>query len=82
MDEVIEMLENLISGKADALDFSIAFPDKLIEKYDEMYSTNQKFTIEINDIMPDICDVMEPGMEPTRFIAAVKEEYERVKSYL
>ncbi|MDR2024377.1 MAG: hypothetical protein LBQ71_14290 [Hungatella sp.] len=75
MNEAINMIENLILGQFDPLDFSYEFPDYLVENYEEMLSEDRKMTELLNENFPEICADFERGADEKKFISNVKKEY-------
>lgn len=57
---VLTMIADFLDGKIDAEDFSFAFPDVLVEQWDEIEQENQQLVHLLNEDMPDICANYEP----------------------
>lgn len=77
MDYIKDFLENT---PKDIYDFSCELEGLLIVHYDEMYNKQPKATMILNDEIPDICALGEPGMKPEEieeFKRKLKIEYEK-----
>lgn len=75
--EVLNMINDFLSGTYEPFAFSADLPGCLCEYYDDMYSENSAMTKILNEELPEICAEYEPGFDPAPFMAAVKREYER-----
>ncbi|KYG90375.1 hypothetical protein A0U40_18235 [[Bacillus] sp. KCTC 13219] len=57
---VLTMMENFLTGKIDAEDFSYTFPDVLVNQWEEIEQENPQLVNLLNEDMPDICANYEP----------------------
>lgn len=82
--KILDEIELILEGKHElnSLDFSYYLEEYLIEHYDRMYKENSLVTELLNEELPEICAIMEPGLDDTEFIKLLKNEYDiAVKQY-
>lgn len=80
--ELFDIIEKLIQGEYNPLDFSYDFPTLLIEHQQALEQENLKLFDEIQENFPDICAELEDEERMVEdFIGKVREEYERVKTF-
>ncbi len=79
--EILFMLEELFSGKYDALEFSCDMEDFFFENYDAIKQENKDVAAILNENLPEICAEGEPGFDPTHMIEELKKVYEKVKAF-
>lgn len=60
--------------------FSLFVEDFLCDNYDAMYSENPEVTELLNEDIPEICAIMEPGLDDTEFKEKLKVQYEAAKN--
>lgn len=81
--DFIDFLNKGIEGDIEAFRFSIRLEDYLIDNYDKMLAENKELTDYANEVLPDIAEQMEPGMDPTKFISElVRERDYMIERYL
>jgi|LSQX01.1.fsa_nt_gb hypothetical protein len=78
--KILDEIKLIIEDKHDlnSLDFSYYLEEYLIEHYDRMYKENPIVTELLNEELPEICAMMEPGLDDTEFKKLLKKEYEKV----
>lgn len=82
LNKLLEMLEELFVGNADAYKLSFDIPEYFCEHYDEIETYNTELANYLNDTIPDICDEGEPCFDPTHMIAELKKVYNKVKQMI
>lgn len=60
---ILKMMDDFLEGKIDSKDFSYAFPEVLVEQWDEIKQENKKLAYLLNEDMPDICANFEPELQ-------------------
>ena len=82
IQQAFDMIEALLRGEYDPLQFSCDMEDFL---YDNS-STMEQENAEVNDVLqneiPDLCAEGEPGFDPSHMIQGIKAEYEKAKAVL
>lgn len=82
IQQAFDMIEALLRGEYDPLQFSCDMEDFL---YDNS-STMEQENAEVNDVLqneiPDLCAEGEPGFDPSHMIQGIKVEYEKAKAVL
>ena len=82
IQQAFDMIEALLRGEYDTLQFSCDMEDFL---YDNS-STMEQENAEVNDVLqneiPDLCAEGEPGFYPSHMIQGIKAEYEKAKAVL
>lgn len=82
IQQAFDMIEALLRGEYDPLQFSCDMEDFL---YDNSFIMEQE-NAEVNDVLqneiPDLCSEGEPGFDPTHMIQGIKAEYEKAKTVL
>lgn len=75
--KVLDEIELLLEDKHElnSLDFSYYLEEYLIKHFDEMYKENPVITELLNEELPEICAIMEPGLDDTEFKMLLKQEY-------
>ena len=73
INKFFEYLDFGMSGKVDYFDFSVDLENYLVAHYDEMYAEHPKLTYYASDIIPDVTEQVEPGMDPTEFYEQIKK---------
>lgn len=77
-NNLIQMFEDLFSGKYDAYKFSIDFPDYCFTNYDKLEKEYIGLGYYLDQNIPDICDEGEIGFDSTNMIDKLKKVYDRV----
>lgn len=79
--EIMNYIKDFLDNhQEDIYDFSCDLEGKLVVHYDEMYKEQPKATEILNNEVPDICAMGEPGMtenEIKEFKHALRVEYEK-----
>lgn len=82
IQQAFDMIEALLQGESDPLQFSCDMEDFLYDNFSIM----EKENAEVNDILqnkiPDLCSEGEPGFDPTHMIQGIRAEYEKAKAVL
>ena len=82
IQQAFDMIEALLRGEYDPLQFSCDMEDFL---YDNS-STMEQENAEVNDVLqneiPDLCAEGEQGFDPSHMIQGIKAEYEKAKAVL
>lgn len=73
-----EFYEKGLSKEVDFFEFSVDLEDYIGENYEEIAKENETLAYYAADIIPDICEPMEPGMDPTEFY----QQLEKLKAEL
>lgn len=78
IEKILDEIEILLDGnhEMNSWDFSGYLEAYLIVNYDEMYKENSLVTELLNEELPEICAIMEPGLDDTEFKKLLKKEYE------
>lgn len=82
INKAIQMMEDLINGNANAVDFSVYFADYCFENYDALEQEKEGVGYFLDQEVPYICDEGEPGFDPTHMISEIKRVYEKVKEMI
>ena len=80
--KILNEIDGLLKGNSEynSLDFSYYLEGYLIKNYDAMYSENPEVTELLNEDIPEICAIMEPGLDDTEFKEKLKVQYEAAKN--
>lgn len=80
IEKILDEIELVLEGKhkLETLDFSYYLEEFLIEHYDEMYEESPIVTKLLNEELPEICAIMEPGLDDTEFKKLLQHEYDLV----
>ena len=83
IEELLKELDLFLGDKnRNSLDFSYFLEEFLIREYDKMYRIDKSVTTLANEELPEICAMMEPGMDDIEFRELLKIEYDRIsKAY-
>lgn len=76
--KILFMLEELFSGRYDALKFSCDMEKFFYNNYDSIKAENNDVARALNTYLPDICAEGIPGFDPTHMIEELKKVYEKV----
>ena len=78
--KIINEISLYLSGKSkmNGLDFSFYLEDYLCDNYDQMYEEDPDLTEMLNENIPEICSIMEPGMEDGVFKDKLGEEINKI----
>ncbi len=81
IEQILDEIGLAVSGnhKYNSLDFSMYLEDFLIENYDDMNAENARVTELLNEEIPEICAMMEPGMNDYEFLKLLELECEKAK---
>ena len=71
-------MEDLFSGKYEALDFSCDMEEFFYKNYAFIKEENKDVARLLNTYLPDICAEGIPGFDPTHMIEELKKVYEKV----
>ena len=82
INKALKMMEDLINGKADPVEFSIYFADFCFDNYDALEQEKEGVGYFLDQEVPDICDEGEPGFDPTHMISEIKRIYDNVKEMI
>lgn len=82
IDEFLLFFEKGISGKIEPFEFSIKLEDFIADQYDGMYKENPHLTDYLSEVIPDITEPMELGMNPTNFYNELKNVKKKILEML
>ncbi len=82
IDKALELMKELIDGKADPVEFSVYFADFCFDNYVALEREKEGVGYFLDQEIPDICDEGEPGFDPTHMISEIKRVYEKVKEMI
>lgn len=79
IEKLCKMIEKLLQGEYDPLQFSFDFPDAVVKHWDEGINENEKIMLVFDDEIPEICAEYERGKDAKAFLKQIEEEYKRIK---
>lgn len=82
IQKALDMMQALIDGAYDPLQFSLDMETFLYENYDEMHQENAALTEYLNENIPDLCAECEPGMDFESFANAISDQLTEAKKYM
>lgn len=82
IDKALKMMEDLIDGKSNPVEFSIYFADFCFDNYDALEEEKVGVGYLLDQEIPDICDEGEPGFDSAHMIAEITRVYHRVKEMI
>lgn len=78
IQKAIDMMEELLNGKADPVDFSVYFAEYCFENYDALEKDKGGVGYFLDQEIPYICDEGEPGFDPIHMISEIKRVHDKV----
>lgn len=82
INKALRLMEELLSGEADPVEFSVYFADFCFDNYDALEQEKSGVGYFLDQEIPDICDEGEPGFDPTHMISEIKRVYVKVKEMM
>lgn len=84
IENILNQIKLLLDGNhdMDSLEFSYCLEEYLIDNYDVMYKENAEITELLNNELPEVCAMMEPGIDDKEFKELLKKEYEIIEKEL
>ncbi len=82
IQQAFEMIEALLRGEYEPLQFSCDMEDFLCDNASVMEEENAEVNDVLQEEIPDLCSEGEPGFDPTHMIQGIKAEYEKARALL
>lgn len=82
IENFLELFDRGLNQEVESNKFSIQMENFLIDHYDEMLLENHDLTLYVNDVIPDITEIMEPAHDPTDFLEKMRKQRNYIKRFL
>ncbi|QFR24093.1 nitrogenase subunit molybdenum-iron protein alpha [Schleiferilactobacillus harbinensis] len=82
IDKFLAFLNKGLGGNPGYFHFSTDLEDYVARYYDDMAAENRKFADYVSDVIPDVTEPMEPGMDPTEFYKQLRRIRDTASQYL